>query len=169
MAITRWRRRPATGCITCGRWPVPSGAWRSMKILNTRGWRMTSRREFIVGAGVAALTAALPVDRLAAAFAPRLYPPIDLSYFDTPITPAPSDIRFGYAAITWGGNDRQAIEDVAAAGFRGIQLRTSVLKEFGDKPAALKELLEQHRLVMTAFSSGNVSIDPAQESKTIDE
>ena len=130
---------------------------------------MTSRREFIVGAGVAALGAALPVDRLAAAFAPRLYPPIDLSYFDTPITPAPSDIRFGYAAITWGGNDRQAIEDVAAVGFRGIQLRTSVLREFGDKPAALKELLEQHRLVMTAFSSGNVNIDPAQESKTIDE
>jgi inosose dehydratase len=130
---------------------------------------MTSRREFMVGAGVAALGAALPVDRLAAAFAPPLYPPVDLSYFDTPITPAPSDIRFGYAAITWGGNDRQAIEDVAAVGFRGIQLRTTVLKEFGDKPAALKELLEQHRLVMTAFSSGNVSIDPAQESKTIDE
>src|SRR2546427_1897993 len=144
MAITRWRRRPATGCITCGRWRVPSGAWRSMKILNTSGWRMTSRREFIVGAGVAALGAALPVDRLAAAFAPRLYPPIDLSYFDTPITPAPSDIRFGYAAITWGGNDRQAIEDVAAVGFPGIPALSNALRGFGDNPPALKELREQH-------------------------
>ncbi|MBI4420795.1 MAG: hypothetical protein HY560_08215 [Gemmatimonadetes bacterium] len=35
------------------------------------------------------------------------------------------DIRFGYAAITWGGNDRQAIDDIAAVGFRGIQLRAS--------------------------------------------
>ena len=130
---------------------------------------MSSRRQFFVRLGAAAIGATLPLDRLGEALAPRLYPPVDLSYFDTPVTPAPSDIRFGYAAITWGGNDRQAIEDVAAVGFRGIQLRTSVLKEFGDKPAALKELLAQHQLTMIAFSSGNVSIDPAQESKTIDE
>src|SRR5438093_56571 len=36
-------------------------------------------------------------------------------------------IRFGYAAITWNGNDRQAIEDVSALGFPGIQLRANVL------------------------------------------
>jgi inosose dehydratase len=132
---------------------------------------MKSRREFIVGAGVAAMGAALPVHlgRLAGALAPPLYPPIDLSYFDTPVTPAPGDIKFGYAAITWGGNDRQAIEDVAAVGFKGIQLRSNLLKEFGDKPAALKELLAQHQLTMVAFSSGGVSIDPALESKTIEE
>ena len=58
---------------------------------------------------------------------------------------APGDIQFGYAAITWQGQDRQAIEDVAAVGFKGIQLRTSALPEFGDKPAALKELLAKHR------------------------
>jgi len=132
---------------------------------------MKSRREFIVGAGVAAMGAALPVDlgRLAGALAPPLYPPIDLSYFDSPVTPAPGDIKFGYAAITWGGNDRQAIEDVAAVGFKGIQLRSNLLKEFGDKPAALKELLAQHQLTMVAFSSGGVSIDPALESTTIED
>jgi inosose dehydratase len=73
---------------------------------------------------------------------------------------APGDIRFGYAAITWQGQDRQAIDDVAAVGFKGIQLRTSSLPEFGDKPAALKELLAQRRLSMVAFSSGNAGIDP---------
>ena len=75
------------------------------------------------------------------------------------------DIQFGYAAITWQGQDRQAIEDVAAVGFKGIQLRTSALPEFGDKPAALKELLAKHRLTMVAFSSGNVRIDPQFEAE----
>jgi inosose dehydratase len=80
---------------------------------------------------------------------------------------APNDIQFGYAAITWQGHDRQAIEDVSAVGFKGIQLRTSALPEFGDKPAALKELLAKHRLTMVAFSSGNVRIDPQFEAEDI--
>src|SRR5687768_2213270 len=79
----------------------------------------------------------------------------------------PGDIRFGYAAITWQGKDRQAIDDVAAVGFKGIQLRTSVLPEFGDKPAALKELLSKHGLTMVAFSSGGVRIDRAVEDLAI--
>src|SRR5437660_1210763 len=127
------------------------------------------RRDFLVSVGAAAVGAAVPVDRLAAALAPPLYPPMDLSRFDTAITPAPADITFGYAAITWGGNDRQAIEDIAALGFRGIQLRSNLLKEFGDRPAALKDLLAQHQLTMAAFSSGGVSIDPALEAKTIED
>ena len=80
---------------------------------------------------------------------------------------APGDIQFGYAAITWQGQDRQAIEDVSAVGFKGIQLRTSALPEFGDKPAALKELLAKHRLTMVAFSSGNVRIVPQFEAEDI--
>src|SRR5687767_6782969 len=80
---------------------------------------------------------------------------------------APGDIQFGYAAITWQGQDRQAIEDVSAVGFKGIQLRTSALPEFGDKPAALKELLARHRLTMVAFSSGNVRIDPQFEAEDL--
>ena len=78
---------------------------------------------------------------------------------------APGDIQFGYAAITWQGQDRQAIEDVSAVGFKGIQLRTSTLPEFGDKPAALKALLAKHQLTMVAFSSGNVRIDPQFEAE----
>ncbi len=81
-----------------------------------------------------------------------------------PPAPAPS-IRFGYAAITWGGNDRQAIEDVSALGFPGIQLRSNILPEFGDKPGALKELLRANDLKMVALSSGGVSVTtpPAEE------
>jgi inosose dehydratase len=83
----------------------------------------------------------------------------------TPAFAAPGDIRFGYAAITWQGQDRQAIDDVAAVGYKGIQLRTSVLPEFGDKPAALKALLAQKGLTMAAFSSGGVRIEPEVEAE----
>ncbi|MGQ0640389.1 MAG: sugar phosphate isomerase/epimerase family protein [Gemmatimonadaceae bacterium] len=72
-------------------------------------------------------------------------------------------IRFGYAAITWGGNDEQAIEDIAALGFRGIQLRSNAFAKYADRPAALRELLERRGLTMVALSSGNLSIDPAVE------
>ena len=90
------------------------------------------RREFLLGIGaIAAATAvpSFPAARLRAA--ELLYPPMDLSYFDTPIPAGPSEIHFGYASITWDGNDRQAIEDIASLGFHGIQLRANVLKEFG--------------------------------------
>lgn len=116
-----------------------------------------SRREFIAGVGVATAFSLVPAP-LAKSFEP-LYPPIDLSYFETPITPAPSEIHFGYAAITWGGDDRKAIEDIAMLGFPGIQLRSNVLKEFSGNSASVKELLDAHHLKLAAFSSGNLSVD----------
>jgi inosose dehydratase len=126
-----------------------------------------SRREFLVGAGVlAAGTAVLPGSAKALLAPEPLYQPMDLSYFDTPISPAPSVIHLGYASITWNGNDRQAIEDIAALGFPGIQLRSNILKEFSG-PSEVRELLEKNHLKMVALSSGGVSIDPAVESEEI--
>ena len=82
---------------------------------------------------------------------------------------APSDIQFGYAAITWGGNDELAIEEISSLGFPGIQLRGSVLTKYAEQPSALRDLLAQHKLTFVALSSGNVSVDPAVEARTIDE
>lgn len=125
-----------------------------------------ARREFLVGAGALTVATAstFPWKNLEAA--ERLYPPRDLSYFDTPISPAPSEIHFGYASITWNGNDRQAIEDIASLGFPAIQLRSNVLKEFSG-PAELRNLLEKNHLKMVALSSGGVRIDPAVEAEEI--
>jgi len=72
-------------------------------------------------------------------------------------------IRFGYAAITWGGNDARAIDDIAALGFRGIQLRQSAVTTWGDRPGELKQLLADRKLTLVALSSGDVSLDPASE------
>jgi inosose dehydratase len=105
-----------------------------------------SRRGFLGAVGAAGAAAWLP-HRLAA---------------------APGDIKFGYAAITWDGNDLQAIEDVSSIGFKGIQLRAPIVKAYGDKPAALRELLARHRLTMVALSSGNARIDPAVEKEEIE-
>jgi inosose dehydratase len=106
-----------------------------------------SRREFIAGLGAAGAAGCLMNVPLSAR--------------------ADQQIKFGYAAITWGGDDLKAIEDIAALGFPGIQLRSNILPAYRDRPEALRELLQKHRLTMVALSSGNVKIDPAVEKDEI--
>jgi inosose dehydratase len=74
-------------------------------------------------------------------------------------------LKVGYAAITWGAAVEQAIDDISALGFQGIQLRAAdnAVAKYRDNPQALKEELERHRLTMPVLSSGNISIDPARE------
>jgi len=76
-------------------------------------------------------------------------------------------ISVGYAAITWGGDDEKAIEDISAVGYKGIQLRSSVLSKFGDRPQALRDLLNQHHLTFAVLSSGNLVSDPAVEKEQL--
>jgi len=124
------------------------------------------RREFLSGMSAAAIAASLPLEALQAR--EMLYPPADLSYFDKPIPPGPSEIHFGYAAITWNGRDREAIEDIAAVGFHGIQLRSNCIAEFGS-PAAVRDLLSQHELKLVALSSGDLLSDAGAAKRSIGE
>ena len=128
---------------------------------------MLSRRHFIASLGAVAAASAVPVRTFTGAREPALYPPVDLSYFDRPITPAPGSIHFGYAAITWNGNDAQAIREISELGFPGIQLRSNILKDYGDRPAVLRDLLSQYHLEMVALSSGGVSIAPGSGNDEI--
>jgi inosose dehydratase len=77
---------------------------------------------------------------------------------------AAAQITLGYAAITWGGNDVQAIEEVSSLGFKGIQLRSSAVDRFAAKPEELKALLQKHHLTMAVLSSGNLRLDPSFET-----
>jgi inosose dehydratase len=79
-----------------------------------------------------------------------------------------ASMKFGYAAITWGPDITQAMDDIAAVGFRGIQLRGEAFAQFGVKPAALREMLERRKLAFAVLSSGNLSIDPAREREELD-
>ena len=105
-----------------------------------------SRRTFLAGAGAAAVTAALPRLTFAA-------------------TNGPSGIRFGYTAMTWNAEERQAIDDISAVGFEGIQFRIDATTEF--KPDELRGILQQRKLTFVALSSGEVAIDPAMQADTI--
>ena len=62
----------------------------------------------------------------------------------------------------------QAMDDIAAVGFRGIQLRGEAFAQFGDRPAGAEaRRWQQHRLTFAALSSGNLSIDPAREQEEL--
>ena len=127
----------------------------------------TSRRSFLFSVGASALTGSAGIRAAAGLFPPPLYPPTDLSYFDTPISAAPPDIRIGYAAITWGGKDHEAIADIAEAGYRGIQLRSNIVPDYESRPRALADELAQRHLTFVALSSGDVVIDPEVEARQI--
>src|SRR5205809_8005766 len=106
----------------------------------------SSRRDFVATMGAGALAAlGVRVERIAS-----------------------PTIQWGYASITWGGNDRQAIDDIASLGFAGIQLRANVIQQFG--AAELRDLLLSRKLALVALSSGSVRLgDPAADQQMIEE
>ncbi len=110
-----------------------------------------TRRSFISKAGMAAL--ALPL----------------ISWLDAegaqPL--AVPGLKLGYSAITWGGNDVQAMKDVSSLGFKGIQLRSNVLKEYSAKPAELRQLLAKHKLELGMFSSGDANINTGDDEAVV--
>ena len=110
-----------------------------------------SRRDFLARLGITALS--LPVLSWASA--------TQAAALSVP------GLKLGYSAITWGGNDVQAIQDIAALGFKGIQLRSNVLKAYGDKPAELQAMLKQHKLELVMFSGGNANINTGNDEEVI--
>lgn len=90
---------------------------------------------------------------------------MDLSYFDTPIPAGPSKIHFGFTSMIWAGNERQAIEEISALGYAGIQMRANAVTDF--QPSELRAILNQHRLVFVALSSGDLNINSAVEKSEI--
>ena len=77
---------------------------------------------------------------------------------------ADAPLRFAVHAMTWVDDYVHAIEDIGAAGFHGVQLRTNVLPAYGDKPADLKALLAKHKVDFVCFSSGTLLLAPDKEA-----
>lgn len=69
--------------------------------------------------------------------------------------------KIGYAAITWGGKDEQAIADISSLGYRHIQLRANTYKTYNEKRDELKALLKRHNLSFSVMSSG--SLNPGRD------
>jgi len=81
---------------------------------------------------------------------------------------ATDNIRVGYAAITWGGNDEQAVTDIADVGYKGIQLRATAFDMWGAKPDVLRALLHKRGLTFAVLSSGNFRYDAASRQQQLD-
>jgi inosose dehydratase len=110
----------------------------------------TSRRNFVTGIAAAFAGTTLPIRKA----------------FGMPNPP--KGIHYGYTAMTWGKAERQAIDDISAVGYEGIQFRADALTEF--QPPQLRDLLQQKKLTFAALSSGDVSIDdPTKEADQIAE
>jgi inosose dehydratase len=122
-----------------------------------------SRRRFLHTAGAAATVSAVPEVVRYLSAQPLPYAPSSSPFLDRAGSSNLPGVQVGYAAIAWGGNDSEAIADVSSLGYPGIQIRSNAVKEFPE-PHVLKDLLDLHRLDLAAFSSGDVLIDPSQES-----
>ena len=90
--------------------------------------------------------------------------------FKNPFVTSIGDVpgmKIGYSAITWGGNDIQAVRDISSLGFKGIQLRANVLKEYGSQPELVRDFLQQYGLAFPMFSSGNANINTGNDEAVI--
>ena len=116
---------------------------------------MTTRRDFLTTLGACTVGATTWPSAAGAAFTPGPTPAAD---------PA---VQFACHTMTWADDYVRGIEQIAAAGFRGVQLRTNVLAAYGEKPAELKALLAKHRVAFSCFSSGTVLLSPEKEAETL--
>lgn len=114
---------------------------------------MTNRRDFLTTLGACTVGAASPsVFRALYAQSP---------------TPATSAMRFACHTMTWGEDYVRGIDEIARAGFHGVQLRPNVLARFGDTPGDLRALLAQNQVAFVCFSGGNVLLAPEREAETL--
>jgi len=71
----------------------------------------------------------------------------------------------GYAAISWPSDQfDDAIVDISALGFRGVQMLGSTLKSYGSRVETLKARLDILKLKPAALSCSGVSPNPARAS-----
>jgi inosose dehydratase len=114
------------------------------------------RRDFTLGLGAAGVASLLTAGRARAAqpakAAKSAYP----------------NVKVGYAAITWGdANAKQAMMEVAELGYRGIQLRATIARDW-NQPIDLKTDLEHFKLTFACLSGGSPSADPAKRNEEVE-
>ncbi len=74
-------------------------------------------------------------------------------------------IKWGCAAITWNGQDEQAIKEIGSLGFKGIQLRGNTFEKYKTKTSELKDLLDKAGIKMPILSGGGGNPGTAEQNK----
>jgi inosose dehydratase len=93
---------------------------------------------------------------------------IDSPLFDRSIIASP-EFKIAYHAITWGNDLQQAISDISALSFRGIQIRRDDYQLYANRASELKDLLAEKRLTLVSISTGGVTLKPETEKQEIED
>lgn len=80
-----------------------------------------------------------------------------------------SDFQVGYHAVTWGDQIEQAIEDLSALGFRGVQIRVDDYRKYANRVGEFKELIAAKKLTLVSLSSDRVTLNPKTEKQELEE
>ena len=116
---------------------------------------MASRRNFLTTLGACSVGTA------------AMWPATVRAFRTSSPTVADTAMRFACHTMTWGDDYVRGIEEIAAAGFHGVQLRPNVLATYGEKPADLQAVLARHKVEFVCFSSGTVLLAPEREAETL--
>ena len=108
-----------------------------------------SRRQFLLGAGAAALAAQFDPDPNSSVFA------------------ADFEFKIGYHAMTWGDKTEQAIDEISELGFSGVAIRRSDYEKYANRAAEFKDLMAAKKLTVVSISTGEVTINPGAEKQEI--
>ena len=119
---------------------------------------LLGRRHFTLGLGAAGLVTLVRGGRAQAGGKKPVFP----------------GIQVGYAAITWGdlsssgsGGARQAVTEISALGYPGIQLRAAITKEWKTSDE-LKADLAKAKPTFACLSGGSPSADPAKRAAEVE-
>jgi inosose dehydratase len=131
------------------------------------------RRQFFSQLGILSAATLLPSGFLSSCSSEKKQESNDNQQDSTTVKTEATPIRnakisWGCSIITWGEETEKGIQEIAALGYKGIQLRSNLYKTYKDKPAELKAMLDKYPLAFPIFSSGNVEIDKAKEKETIE-
>ena len=77
-----------------------------------------------------------------------------------------ADIRVGYHTITWGMDGfEQALDEIAALGFKGFETFAAVVDTYGDKVSEFQDMIGQRGLELVTVYGGG----PMNEAHRMDE
>src|SRR5262245_1574 len=98
-----------------------------------------SRRQFLLGAGAAALASQFAAGRISSVFA------------------ADYEFKIGYHAITWGEKTGQAIDEISELGFGGVAISRSDYEKYANRAVEFKGLIAAKKLSLVSISTGDVT------------
>lgn len=78
-----------------------------------------------------------------------------------------AELKIGYHTLTWGTNLAQAIDDIAALSYQGVQIGRADWESNRERADEFKDRLAAKKLSLVCLSSGDMSVKPETEKQEI--